>query len=108
MCYTCPPAQAIEIDGSRIVLNRIADPYTHPRDLDQESTHVDAFEKGEWLYVGLIATLMVNNRPVATRDAYGIPEGQGVECAYNDVAAVGWLCASLLEDVSTEHPLRSL
>lgn len=96
MCFWCEPVEVSEHEDTRIVLTRVADTVTSPADLGLDAGLLASFESGQWLYVGLSATVLDNNVPVATTTLYGIPEGLSNECAYTDVAAVAWVLAEVL------------
>lgn len=106
MCFWCGPSKVVEHGGLQIVFTRVADSDTHPSDLDLDPVMVASFEAAEWLYVGLTATVMRDNRPVATSSVYGVPEGLSRECAFSDEVAMTWVGSDALEQYAKSGGIR--
>lgn len=97
MCFTCPPGVTTSMDGVAITYLRVEDPVTLITDADLASEALAGFEAGDWLYVGVTATVYTDGRPQATRTLYGIPEGLAVQCAFDDAVAMSWLTGDVLD-----------
>lgn len=96
MCYTCDPALVVKEIGFTMVYTRVADPYTQVTDFDYPEGDVEAYEAGDWTYVGLCATLLVNNQPIATETVYGVRETPMMPCAFNNELASAWITEQVL------------
>lgn len=97
MCFSCAPSISVDVDAGKIVYSRVADSSTRPEDFGMDAADVLAFEAGDWLYVGLSATLLDSwNRPVRTVTLLGIPERERDACAYLNELAGRWVAAEVL------------
>lgn len=97
MCFWCGPSKVVDHEDLKIVFTRVADPITQPENLDLDAGLVESFERGEWLFVGLMATVMKGNSPAASSTVYGVAEGLSRECAFADEMAMAWVGSDALE-----------
>lgn len=75
---------------------RVADEFSHPAELDLDLGDIASFEEGHWYYVGLCATLLIQNRPIASETLYGVPERVDTPCALSNELASAWVTAQVL------------
>lgn len=100
MCYVCGPALVVEQPGFKIVYTRVADTFTQVEDFEFSADQVAAFTVGEWVYVGLCATLMVDNRPAVSQTVYGVRETPQDPCAFANELASAWVTEKVLGEYS--------
>lgn len=87
----------VDHEDVRIVFTRVEDSVTQPDDLGLDADLLASFQAATWAYVGLSATVMKDNLPVATSVVYGIVEGLKRQCAFSDEIAMAWVGGDALE-----------
>lgn len=97
MCYSCQRIELPTEQGRSVLFQRAYDPYTQPTDFDLDESAIAGFQRGDWGYVALSATILnADGEPLSSYSLYGVAEWEGSPCALKDAKAVEWVTAQAL------------
>lgn len=104
MCFSCQVVEVAVGEGCSIILQRDFDPFTQPTDFDLGADAIQGFLRGDWGYVGLLATAVDGDGALLGSAAlYGVVESAESPCALADGGAVEWVVARALGRVAASH-----
>lgn len=97
MCFSCQQVELATDEGCSVTYERGYDAYTLPSDFDMSNEAVAEFERGDWGYVSLTASVAsASGVSLGSYCLYGIAEWSEAPCAFGDVQAVQWVTEQAL------------
>lgn len=97
MCFSCQQVELATDAGRFVTYERGYDAYTLPSDFDMGDEAVAGFQRGDWGYVSLTASVAsANGVSLGSYCLYGIAEWSEAPCAFGDVQAVQWVTEQAL------------
>ena len=92
MCFSCQRVQLAIEEGRSVIYERGYDAYTRPTDFDLDECAIAGFDRGDWGYVSLTASVIsADGALLGSSSLYGIAEWSESPCALEVRKAVEWV-----------------